>query len=224
MSHMWVSLVTHMSESCHTYEWVMSHMNAWVMSHMHLTRWGPSKLLPCRFGCDIQMIEFVNESCHTCQRFMSHMHESSCILPFRVWCSDDRIRGWVMSHISMHVIYAWVIVHIAVSGVMFRWQSSWMIHVTHFDSCHICMSHRAFVYGMSYMDRSCHVRLRRITYDRVMSHMKESCHTWMSHVHMKESCHIWMSYVTCEWDMSHMNESYHISLRRITYGWLGGYG
>jgi len=27
MAHIWISCVTHMNESCHTYEWVMSHMN-----------------------------------------------------------------------------------------------------------------------------------------------------------------------------------------------------
>ena len=32
MSHMWMSHVRHMNESCHTYEWVMSHI--W-MSHGH---------------------------------------------------------------------------------------------------------------------------------------------------------------------------------------------
>jgi len=34
MSHIWVSHVKHMSESCHTYEWVMSHIWVSHVSHM----------------------------------------------------------------------------------------------------------------------------------------------------------------------------------------------
>jgi len=44
--------------------------------------------------------------------------------------------------------------------------------------------------------------------------VSNQCHTWMSHVtcewvmsHMNESCHVWMSHVTYDWIMSHMNES-----------------
>jgi len=36
-AHIWMSYVTHMNESCHTYEWVMSHI--W-MSHVTHMRWG----------------------------------------------------------------------------------------------------------------------------------------------------------------------------------------
>ena len=48
MSHIWMSRVTHMNESCHTYEWVTSHI--W-MSHVTL----------------------MNESCHTYEWVMSHI-------------------------------------------------------------------------------------------------------------------------------------------------------
>jgi len=33
MSHIWMSCVTHMNELCHRYEWGMSHTYEWVMSH-----------------------------------------------------------------------------------------------------------------------------------------------------------------------------------------------
>ena len=46
MSHIWMSHVTHMNESCHTYEWLMSHI--W-MSH----------------------VAHMNESGHTCEWVMS---------------------------------------------------------------------------------------------------------------------------------------------------------
>jgi len=51
MSHLWLSHVTLVNESCHTYEWVMSHL--W-MSHVTL----------------------VNESCHTYEWVMSHSSRS----------------------------------------------------------------------------------------------------------------------------------------------------
>ena len=47
MSHTWTSHVTHMNESCHTYERVMSHIWTSHVTHM-------------------------NESCHTYERVMSH--------------------------------------------------------------------------------------------------------------------------------------------------------
>ena len=48
MSHIWMGHVTHMNESCHTYEWVMAHI--W-MSH----------------------VSHMNESCHTYEWVMSHI-------------------------------------------------------------------------------------------------------------------------------------------------------
>jgi len=49
MSHIWMSHVTCMNESCHIYEWVMSHMNEschtyeWVMSHIWMSHNTPPK-------------------------------------------------------------------------------------------------------------------------------------------------------------------------------------
>jgi len=34
----WMSHVTHMNESCHTYEWVMSHISMCDMTHWYVTR------------------------------------------------------------------------------------------------------------------------------------------------------------------------------------------
>ena len=48
MSHIWVSHVAHMSESCHTYEWVMPHI--WVSHATHMS-----------------------ESCHTYEWVMPHI-------------------------------------------------------------------------------------------------------------------------------------------------------
>ena len=59
MSHIWMIHVTHMNRSCHTYEWVVS--NERVMSHIwmsHVTR--------------------MNESCHTYEWVMLHIWIESC--------------------------------------------------------------------------------------------------------------------------------------------------
>jgi len=62
--------VTHVNDSCHTYEWVMSHM--W-MSH----------------------VTHVNESCHTYEWVMSHIWISHVTHAIESWCTYE----WVMSYI-----------------------------------------------------------------------------------------------------------------------------
>ena len=56
MSHIWMSHVTPMNESCHTYEWIMSHLwmrschtYAWVLAHIWMRH-----------------VADVSDSCHTC--------------------------------------------------------------------------------------------------------------------------------------------------------------
>ena len=41
LSHMWMSPVTHMNESCHTYEWVMTR-DFWIHDMTHSYAWGDS--------------------------------------------------------------------------------------------------------------------------------------------------------------------------------------
>ena len=53
VSHLWMSHVTHMNESCHTYK---CHTYVWVMSHI---RTSPAT--------------HMNESCHTYEWVMSHI-------------------------------------------------------------------------------------------------------------------------------------------------------
>ena len=72
MSHIWMSHVTHMNESCHTYEWVMSHI--WMR---HVTN--------------------MNESCHTYECVMSHIWMSH-VTHMNESCQTYE---WVMSHIWM---------------------------------------------------------------------------------------------------------------------------
>jgi len=81
MSYIWMSHVTRMNESCHTYEWVMSHV--WmsydssydsVVAHQHVYQsvvccgsmifdsWGPTAIGPPSFS---QLNSICNKSCVT---------------------------------------------------------------------------------------------------------------------------------------------------------------
>jgi len=177
----WV--VPHMNETCHIW---MSHVTyEWVMSCMQES-W-------CIWDVDTLDVN-VNVSCHTYDWVMSNMW---------VW---HVTYGWVMSHLFMsvarhiwmsHATHEWVMSHMndlwqvwksrVAYGLLTRWTTMWMWHVTH-------------------MTESCHTRecdMYRVTYGWVMSHMNETCHTWMGHVTyewvlscMNQSCHVWMSHVT----------------------------
>ena len=101
MSHIWMSHVTHMNESCHTYEWAMSHI--W-MSH----------------------VTHMNESCHTYEWVMSHIWRSH-VTHMKESCHTYE---WAMSHIWMsHVT------HMNKSCHTYEWAMShiWMSHVTHIN-------------------------------------------------------------------------------------------
>ena len=68
MSHIWVSHVTHMSESCHTYEWVMSHI--WMIHVTHI-----ECRMRVRLGCAYRMshVTHMHVSFHTYEWVMSHL-------------------------------------------------------------------------------------------------------------------------------------------------------
>jgi len=61
MSHIWMSHVTHINESCRTYEWVMSHDTRINEPKIHGTR------------VDKLGVTRVNGLCYTCQCVMPHM-------------------------------------------------------------------------------------------------------------------------------------------------------
>ena len=122
MSRVWISYITRMKKSCHTYEWVKLHM--W---RSHITQ--------------------INESYHTHDWVISHTWYDWVIL--HVWMSHiTRTHIWI-SHIthmneSYHT-YEWVIAHIQKSHITYTriWMSHithiWMSHITHMDeSCHTC--------------------------------------------------------------------------------------
>jgi len=84
MSHIWMSHVTHMNESCYTYEWVMLHIwmshvthrnescrtYEWVMSHI----------------C-ISQITYINKPCYTYEWATSHLWVTHGSVTSHIWTS-----------------------------------------------------------------------------------------------------------------------------------------
>jgi len=54
----------------------------------------------------------------------------------------------------------------------------------------------------------------------IMSRRSEVFLAHLDPSHMNESCHIWMSRVTHEWVMSHMNESCHTWMSHVSHEWV----
>ena len=146
MSHICMSHVTHVNESCHTYtcdrtQRLLTHITiSWVMSHICMSH-----------------VTHVNKSCHTyaccrTQRLLTHM-----------------AMDWVMSHIWMKdTSNANKKCHMGKSAKTQRLSTYvWMSHVAHMnvpdtetiDAHHYELSHVAYVHG------SCH------TCEWVMSHI-----------------------------------------------------
>jgi hypothetical protein len=81
MPHIWMSHVTHMNESCHTYEWVMSHMKELCCTYeciiltyeeVSIFAWR-GWYFPCLSLMWTQHAAHMNEWCHTCEWVMSHI-------------------------------------------------------------------------------------------------------------------------------------------------------
>jgi len=79
-SHICMSHVTHMNESCHTYESVMSHTYAWVTWHKWMSH-----------------VTHMNQSCHTYDWVMSHIRKSHVTHMNQSCHTYD----WVTSHICL---------------------------------------------------------------------------------------------------------------------------
>jgi len=115
MSHIWMSHVSYMNESCLTYEWVMSHV--W-MSHVSHTndsmcptyekvmdlcrRWAVSPVW-------MRHVSYMNESCLTYECVMSYVwishvsYTNDSISPIYHWVLD-LCRRWALSPIWMRHI------------------------------------------------------------------------------------------------------------------------
>jgi len=89
---------------------------------------------------------------------------------------------------------------------------------------HICMHLVAQLLIWSSVRVMAHMNA---THEWVMVHMIESWHIWVSHgthesvmAHMHEPCHVWMNHGTYEWVMAYTIGSWHVRMSRNTYVWL----
>jgi len=217
MSHIWMSHVTHMNESCHAYEWVC---NVW-MSHF----------------IDGWVVSYMDESCRI---WMSHATNGWLMQTSHVTHTDESYNmrmshisyGWVMSHMdeschkwTSHVINGWVMPHLWIKLVTYE-SATW----------HMWRSH-----ALSRLNEPSHIWRDHFAYERLMAHMKDTRKwvisvtyatgsgigdgsssdrgsilslTWISRVTKKtshvslmdESCHMRMNNFTYKWVISHTNE------------------
>jgi len=146
-----MSHVTHMNESCHTYEWVMSHI---CMSHVtHMNE-----------SCQVYkwVTSYMNESCHTYEWDMSHIWLS------HVTHMNESCPTYVTSHLSIRrflVRGKAVMALIRMDMSHMKWVLSHVWMSPEWVMSHIRMSH------VTHKNETCH------TCERVTSRMNESCHT-----------------------------------------------
>ena len=99
MSHISTSLVTHINESCHTYEWVMSHQGMPIKASYNDTSYHTYERVKSHITTS--QVTHINKSCCTYQRVMLHIWMS------HVTRTNDLCHTyeWVLSHIWMsHVM------------------------------------------------------------------------------------------------------------------------
>ena len=199
MTHIWCR---------HTWEWVLlAHSWEALTSTRYVT-------------CYISMshVTHTNESSHMwmrheCQWVMSHMNESC-----HIWMSHVTYE-WVMSHMNeachiwmSHVTYEWVMSHMNVS-----WQVSMSIPHDTYQRAYATRELVCDIYSLRRVMTSWHVMTwvkSHVTWC-VTTRINELCHTWALLAPSLEAlmstryvtCHMWMSHVTCEWFISHANES-----------------
>ena len=106
MSHIWMSHVTHMIESCHTYEWVMSHIWMSHVTHMnescHTYEWVMSHTW-------FRHVTHMNESCHTYSYALFWKSSYSIFTPsvhvYWYVCAHPRVTSHIrMSHVTHTVM------------------------------------------------------------------------------------------------------------------------
>jgi len=148
MTHITMSHITHVNESCHTCSWVMSHKSR-------------HSALCCEEDANnhqkLSHVAHSNESCRTCEWAMSHVATSHTAHVNESY----HTRQWAMSHTWMH---SWVMSHMLMS------------HVTHVnESCHTGYgTHYSAVKKAQQTTRNwviSHIAMRHVT------HVNESCHT-----------------------------------------------
>ena len=168
MSHIWMSRVTHMTESCHTYEWVVSHI--WLSHVAHM-----------------------NESLRLHEGVMSHIRMS------HVTCMNAFIYAtWPihMCDIESHIV-SYRFINESKSHV-------WMCHVAYMISHVAAMNESCHIQWRSHvtcMNASCHTYKCRTQGSSWAQQV--SFHKWDAVTYMKESSRIYEeSSGIYEWVMS----------------------
>jgi len=187
LSHIWMRHATHMTESCHTYDWVMSYI--W-MSH----------------------VTHSNETCHTYLWVMSHSPhiymDASCDTYEWDTCTHVFSGTNECPHTYEWVVYTYMFRHKWMST--YEWDtchthdtSIWMSHVTlihlreficahSFARIHLCsfICAHSFVLIHLWMSTMSHVttHMSHVTTQWVMSR-----HIWMRYMYTYMFRHKWMS-------------------------------
>ena len=138
MSHIWMGLVSHMSEPCHTYEWVL---RVWDMSHSYV-------------GQDSSNVEHdfrdLNLSCHTYMVDMTRSCVGHDSLIHETWLIHDTTFETRMSHVILvfsgtWLIHVWDLTRLYVGHDWFVY-GTWLIRNTN-ESCHTCLGHDSSICG-----------------------------------------------------------------------------
>jgi len=193
--HTWPSRVTHITEPCHTSDWVMAHI--WLSHAAHTN-------VSCHTsgGCQIEASSTLRIQVRLFQS-KGPMHDARASFSF-LCCYDCWTCWFVREWIRMsHVIYELVMVHMDqsfhiqqmrnASRLRFLPVSLWLLHA------------RAVAMSDLMYDESCHAWRSHVTYSKSAMHahpfpccVAMNCCTccfvrerkWMSHVsHMDVSCH-----------------------------------
>jgi len=200
MSHIWMSHVTHMDESCHTHGWVMSHIwmshvthtdeschtHGWVMSHIWMSH-----------------VTHMDESCHTYGGVMSHIWMS----PVTHMDESCHTYGWVMSHIWMsHVT------HMDESCHTYGWVMSqiYMSHVTHMNKS--CCAYES-------VSNLCHDTICHDTHMKLIGIRNMCVMTYESCCAYKVPCDTMLS-MTCLWHDSFMSRTWLIHVYDMTHPYV----
>ena len=188
--HVWMCRVTHMNESCHT--WGSLHL---AVHEPRLNESCPISHVPYEEG-----MSHMKKACPIWMRYVtSHVRES---VPIEEGMSHMNVSCCIwMRYVTSQVKKACPI---------------WRRHVPYESVVSLMIVSCLYEWVMSRMNVSCSVGIRHVTCEGVSTlwHTSHRC------VYMCIYCHTWMSHVTCEWVMSHVNESCHTWMIHITYAWV----
>jgi len=110
MSDVWMSHVTRMNESRHTYEWVTSHVWMSHVRHMNESCCTYHSVTPHLRINQISHVRQLSQSCHTYEWVMSYMTLShiTITLSLATHRNESRRTIW-MGHLIVLNSYTWVI-------------------------------------------------------------------------------------------------------------------